>query len=110
LSEQPYFEGDIKLSENIPDGVKPSAVLDNKIWPTKKIPYVISSVFSMIVELSHYYSLFFTSSSLYFLMISATSEVNLILDAMRAFKNKTCIEFIPRKAEEDYIDIQKDDG
>ncbi len=43
-------------------------------------------------------------------MFSEPSEVNLILDAMKVFKNKTCIEFIPRKSETDYIDIQKDDG
>lgn len=40
-------------------------------------------------------------------MFSAQSELNLILDAMKAFKINTCVEFIPRTTENDYIDIQK---
>jgi len=44
------FEGDIKIRPI--DGIKPSAVYENRIWPTKKIPYVITpNVFSMIVHL-----------------------------------------------------------
>ena len=43
-------------------------------------------------------------------MFSATSQVNLILDAMKAFKNKTCIEFIPRTTEKDYISIIRGSG
>lgn len=54
LGQQEYFEGDIILPETklIADVIiKPSAVYENKIWPTKKIPYYISPFFSMIVDL-----------------------------------------------------------
>jgi len=41
-------------------------------------------------------------------MFPARGEVNLILDAMTAFKNSTCIEFIPRNtSHKDFISIQR---
>jgi len=48
LSNQGHFEGDIKLPEGTPSY---SAVYYYYIWPTKKIPYIISPVYSMIVDL-----------------------------------------------------------
>jgi len=59
LDNPNLFEGDIALQTGSPvPGATPSAVFDSQIWPTKKIPYVITAnVFSMIVYL-FYDSLF----------------------------------------------------
>ena len=45
-----------------------------------------------------------------FLMFLAKDEVNLILDAFKAYKSKTCIKFIPRTTEKNYINITKTDS
>jgi len=110
LDNPNLFEGDIALQTGSPvPGATPSAVFDSKIWPTKKIPYVITpNVFSMIVYL-FCDSLFFSLKH-YFLMFSAPSQVSLILNAMQAFKDKTCIEFISRTTEPDYISIIRGSG
>lgn len=52
LGKQQYFEGDIILPEKRPlGGIKASAVYENQIWSTKKIPYVISDDYSMNIYL-----------------------------------------------------------
>ena len=52
VSNQELFEGDIILPGKTPiGGIVPSAIYENRIWPTKKIPYVISSGYSMTVHL-----------------------------------------------------------
>ena len=42
---------------------------------------------------------------LFFFVILAKDQLDLILDAFEAYKNYTCIEFIPRTNEKDYINI-----
>jgi len=78
LDNPNLFEGDIALPPGSPvPGVKPSAVFDNQIWPTKKIPYVIAApnVFSMIVDL-FYDSLFFFLALIYHVFSHKRSQFN----------------------------------
>ena len=51
LSQQEYFEGDIMLPKRPIGGIQRSALYEYEIWPTTKIPYVISKEFSMIIQL-----------------------------------------------------------
>lgn len=92
------YEGDIALisSEEIQDMVA-GAVNDeqsmarnamiemNKRWPNGVIPYVISSSYN-------------------------TNERATIAMAMKTYQENTCIRFVPRSVEKDYIHIIKGDG
>jgi len=77
--ESDLFEGDIA-------GVNPqnrNAVLNkNALWPGGKIPYVIGNEYS-------------------------ASERAMILQAIEQYRQKTCIRFVQRKGESDYVSIYR---
>ncbi|XP_064107762.1 zinc metalloproteinase nas-4-like [Macrobrachium nipponense] len=89
------YEGDIALSNpqelhDMMDQAGPAktrnAIIDmSKRWPNGVIPYVISSSYN-------------------------SNERATIAMAMRGYQEKTCIRFVPRSVERDYIHIIKGDG
>ena len=77
------FEGDIA---NFDPSVGKNALRGEKIkWPKNTIPYEISSTFNDI-------------------------ERSIIAKAMKEYQEKTCIRFVPRTKEPDYISIIKSGG
>ncbi|XP_066983949.1 zinc metalloproteinase nas-4-like isoform X2 [Macrobrachium rosenbergii] len=85
------FQGDILLNnrnelEYLTVGKGKNAIIDTELrWSNGVIPYVISSTYT-------------------------SSERNSIAMAMRNFHENTCIRFVPRTVERDYIHILKGDG
>ncbi|XP_068249144.1 zinc metalloproteinase nas-4-like isoform X2 [Palaemon carinicauda] len=85
------FQGDILLNnrdelEYLTVGKGKNAIIDMELrWPNGVIPYVISSTYSK-------------------------SERNSIALAMKSFHENTCIRFVPREDQRDYIHILKGDG
>ena len=77
------FEGDIKITK---DELAKNAIKDTrKLWRKGKVPYVISSQYSQY-------------------------ERSVIAAAIQEYYKRTCIKFVPRKKERDYIYILKGDG
>jgi len=69
-----------------PNGVMRNAIRGTRTrWPGATIPYTISTQYS-------------------------SNARSLIADAMKQFALKTCIKFIPRTTQDDYIHIKPDDG
>ncbi|EFX86899.1 hypothetical protein DAPPUDRAFT_221724 [Daphnia pulex] len=73
-------EGDI-----MPTDKKNAIINPGGLWPNKIIPYVIDSTYS-------------------------TEQRNIIASAMDAYHTKTCIRFVPRTTETNYIKIYKSGG
>ncbi|XP_057379761.1 hatching enzyme 1.2-like isoform X1 [Daphnia carinata] len=71
------LEGDIMIS-----GSKNAILNQNALWPNKVIPYVIATTFT-------------------------AEQRNIIAFAMSTYHNKTCIRFVPRTTETNYISIFK---
>ena len=79
------LEGDIIANLN-PDGLFRNAIrAQSKKWPGATIPYVISSSFG-------------------------AQDRSVIAKAMKSYHDKTCIRFIPRTSESDYIHLVKGSG
>jgi len=82
LEESLKFEGDIA-------GVRPdnrNAILSRtQMWPDARIPYEISSEYT-------------------------TSERNAIVQGAEAYARDTCVRFVPRTTETDYLSIFKGGG
>ncbi|CAN7939275.1 unnamed protein product [Ixodes hexagonus] len=76
------FEGDILLTGNMSD--KAAVTTDALLWPDGVIPFVVES--------------------------SLGRDTAAIEDAMRAIEAKTCIRFVPRTNERDYVTIFRGPG
>ena len=77
------FEGDIKITK---DELAKNALKDSrKLWRKGKVPYVISNQYSQY-------------------------ERSVIAAAIQEYYKRTCIKFVPRKKERDYIYILKGNG
>ena len=88
-----YFEGDIN-QEELEELIGLSKSISEKgemvrnpllLWPNGEVPYVISSSIN-------------------------SQERGIIASAMAEFHEKTCIKFVPRVNQNDYIHIVKKDG
>ncbi|XP_065574210.1 zinc metalloproteinase nas-15-like isoform X2 [Artemia franciscana] len=82
------FEGDIAgVDKNdLQKSLMKNAIRDTRLrWEGGKIPYVISSSFTQY-------------------------ERSVIARAFREYQNKTCIRFVPRRNERDYINIYQGSG
>jgi len=88
------FQGDIALTleqerqlnaSRFGENERQAIIFDTSLWPGNKIPYVINSVFS-------------------------SSEISTINEAIADYTANTCIEWVERTNEADYIEIIKDGG
>ena len=98
------FEGDIMFF-----GDK-NAILNNSYrWPNAKIPYIIENVFSKSVFVTTILSdlvgrrLIKTT----FFPFKAPNERNVIAFSMNEYHKYTCIQFVPRTSEGNYVRILK---
>ncbi|KAF2357093.1 Peptidase M12A [Trinorchestia longiramus] len=95
LEDPGVFQGDIwfkdederrLMTKAYSSGSPRNAVLhQDRLWPFKEIPYVISSTFSK-------------------------QQRHLISAAIKEIENNSCIKFVPREMQEDYIHLYKGDG
>ncbi|XP_071108101.1 bone morphogenetic protein 1-like [Haliotis cracherodii] len=69
------FEGDIK---SLPPRYRTAVSDRSRLWPETTIPYTMDSTYD-------------------------SDEVASIVEALAEFHNKTCMQFVPRKGEQDYI-------
>jgi len=85
------FEGDIALTAEQErrirfNSTERNAILDVDLkWPNGRVPYQFNNQHSRV-------------------------EQNVILGAIAQYSDNTCIEFVERNGEEDYIEFTKDDG
>ncbi|KAG0717237.1 Astacin [Chionoecetes opilio] len=86
LYNSDLFQGDIKGVAGQEAGKERAAILGSSyLWPGGQVPYVFGS--------------------------SITSgQRNLILDAMTDYHSLTCVRFVPRTSEHDYIEIVSNDN
>jgi len=91
ISRAGKFEGDIALTAEqerqlVFNSTERNAILDlNLRWPNGRVPYQFGNQHSR-------------------------AEQNVILGAMEQYSANTCIEFVERNGEADYIEFIKDDG
>merc|ERR1719427_369567 len=89
ISRTGKFEGDIALTaeqERQLNSTERNAIIyRNSLWVNGKVPYQFNNQFS-------------------------TSEKNVILGAIEQYSANTCIEFVERNGEADYIEFIKDVG
>ena len=77
------FEGDIKITK---EEVAKNAVKDRRLlWRKGRVPYVISNQYSRY-------------------------ERSVIAAAIQEYSKRTCIKFVPRKKQRDYVYIMKGQG
>lgn len=88
-------------------GRKHGILTSGERWPDATIPYVISSSYSIYTLflfrkqiLAHYFTMFYISKK-------APRQREIIASAINAFHNNTCIRFIRRTTEKNYIRITK---
>ncbi len=77
------------------------------MWPNNRIPYIISSVFSTTIT----HSILLILATKFYVRLSYTLDTNqrqIIANAMNEYMKNTCITFVERTNEADYIVI--DDG
>jgi hypothetical protein len=93
------FGGDMKLS-----GGKTGIVSLKERWPDALIPYTISASYSKCqqIELLNAISDFHSNE--------APRQREIIASAMNALHQNTCIRFVPRASEKDYVRITKTGG
>lgn len=79
-------------------------------WPDAQIPYEISSTYSTclilrveIMRTQPFFIIFFVFSS----FEKAPEQRQIIAFGMKAFHNKTCVRFVRRTTEKNYIRIKK---
>ena len=95
------FGGDIKLTE------RKNALMSSRArWPTARIPYVLASNYSIYVlslfPLMHnVLKVSFLNSGI------APRQREIIAIAIATYHNLTCIRFVPRTTERNYIRIKK---
>ena len=100
ISSSFLFEGDIKLGSPERNGiVSPSGF---RRWPKAQIPYVISTNYSTIHQ-STIHRPFINSLSIKI----AEAERKVIGSAINEYHKKTCIRFVARRNETDYVIITK---
>ena len=99
------FEGDIIL----PTKTQSAAVAgSHRRWRNAKIPYVIGQEYSSTFDKCLYLKELQFQMRLFSLKIGGMQR-NVIANAMNRIHKLTCIRFIPRINEKDYIRISKDD-
>merc|ERR1712029_333983 len=76
LMEGDLFEGDIKIGKNTRNAIRDATMK----WHNATIPFNISSAFN-------------------------NDEMKVIAQGMKDFHEKTCLRFVPRTSERDYIEI-----
>ena len=96
------IEGDI-LVKNDPQGARSPAVFCENIWLEAKIPYVISNEYGKSINPINFIFIPYKITKLYL----DQNERTIIVNAMHAFHEKTCVRFNPRKNEADFVSISK---
>ena len=93
----------------VENGLQSSAIGDpNKKWVDAKIPYVIANDYSKKFLTTVFYTSFFHNTIVSFNIFETAGEQRrLIIRAMNSFQENTCIRFVDRSNELDYITIQK---
>ena len=87
-----YFEGDIINIE-----ARNDVDLDSRMWKDGIIPYELRGSFCKLILLNLIFSIH------HFYNFKAQKDKNLLSDAIEEFEKVSCIKFIPRAAEKDYI-------
>lgn len=87
----------------VPSGIEKNGITSStQIWPNKRIPYVISAAYSNIKKNPLDLFLFIAH---FFFTYPDTNERNTIAVAMNEYIKSTCITFVPRTTEVDYVVI-----
>jgi len=98
------IEGDIIVKNDL-QGARSPAVFRENIWPDAKIPYVISNdEYGILANITVQFLIYSIQIKDLYL---DQNERKIIVNALHAFHEKTCVRFNPRTNEADFVSISK---